>query len=226
MTGRMPTLETEAALFAAGATLLAACDEVGRGALAGPVTVGIVVIDAQVTDAPDGVRDSKLLDAARRRDLGPLIREWAVDCAVGHASADEVDRHGVIAALRFAGWRALSALDTFPDTVLLDGSHDWLTPPPQSDLFATLAVPEPMVGDRSRRPRVVTKVKADLDCASVAAASVLAKVERDGVMDDLACNHPHYGWGRNKGYGTAEHREAIARHGTTQWHRRTWRLGG
>lgn len=211
-----PTLRVERELLRTRCARLAAVDEVGRGALAGPVSVGVVVVDASTASAPTGVRDSKLLSAAARAELDPRIRRWACDVAVGHASSAEIDEVGIIGALRLAGMRALGALrGPAPDLVLLDGSHDWLTATP--DLFS-----EPAVS----APPVVARVKADLTCAAVAAASVLAKVERDAYMSELHDLHPEYEWALNKGYSAPAHIEALRRFGPTAHHRVSWRLPG
>ena len=197
--------------------LLAAVDEVGRGALAGPVSAGVVLIDLDTRSAPQGVRDSKLLSAAAREALVPRIRRWAVDSAVGHASNDEIDEVGIIAALRLAARRALEELQgrgLVAAHVLLDGSHDWLTPP-----AATL-----FDADEWTPPAVTTRVKADLTCAAVAAASVLAKVERDAIMVAADAAMPGYGWAANKGYAAADHRDALAAIGPSPFHRRSWNL--
>jgi ribonuclease HII len=210
-------------LLREGARLVAGMDEVGRGSLAGPVSVGVVVVDASTRSAPQGVADSKLLTPAARRALVPRLSRWGLARAVGHASAAEIDEVGIIAALRLAGTRALAVVATSigpVDVVLLDGSHDWLTPPAQGDLFAA-AGPEPAAG-----PRVVVRVKADRTCATVAAASVLAKCERDALMADLAGEHPHYGWHENKGYASPDHVAALREHGPCVLHRRSWRLPG
>lgn len=210
-----PTLRFERELLRSRCVRLGSVDEVGRGALAGPVSVGVVVIDAATKAAPSGVRDSKLLSAAARLDLEPRIRRWAKDTAVGHASNAEIDDIGIIAALRLAASRAFAALTgPAPDLVLLDGSHDWLTTAP--DLFAA--------DDEWVPPPVVTRVKADLSCASVAAASVLAKVQRDGLMSEVHHQHPEYEWARNKGYSAPAHLEALTRLGPTPHHRVSWRL--
>ncbi|MGL5828503.1 MAG: ribonuclease HII [Angustibacter sp.] len=209
-----PTLRVERALLVGRVQSLAAMDEVGRGALAGPVSVGVVLIGGSVEDPPDGVRDSKLLAAAAREALVPQIRRWARAHAVGHAGATEVDEVGIIGALRLAGGRALAALGAEPDVILLDGSHDWLSDPMNQGLFAAPA------------PPVVTRVKADLECAGVAAASVLAKVERDEMMAALHRGYPHYGWSANKGYASAEHLGALAELGPCAEHRRSWQLPG
>jgi ribonuclease HII len=204
-----PTLEVEALLHGGGARYVIGCDEVGRGAIAGPVAVGLCVVDVTVGAMPAGLRDSKLLSEKRREELAPLAAAWALHSAVGLASAEEVDRIGIIAALGLAAKRALTLLHesgarVAESVVLLDGSHDWLTP---------VLV--------SRLP-VQTRVKADRDCASVAAASVVAKVHRDRIMIDAHADTPGYGWASNKGYGSADHFAAIAELGATDFHRRSW----
>jgi ribonuclease HII len=217
--GQAPTLRTEKRLFREGHRLLAACDEVGRGALSGPATVGVVLIDQTVTRPLRGLRDSKLLLPPAREALVPRIHRWVVDHAVGHASAAEVDEYGILPALRIAAGRALAALRERPDVVLLDGNYDYLTPPAQRGLFGTESLfPELDL------PRVVTQIKADVTCSSVAAASVLAKCARDAIMVDLATRYSCYGWEINKGYATPEHLDAIRRHGCSEQHRRSWRL--
>lgn len=218
-----PHLRHERVLLRDGARLLAGMDEVGRGSLAGPVSVGVVVVDVTTRSAPKGVADSKLLAPAARTRLLPALGRWGLARAVGHASAAEIDEVGIIAALRLAGTRALAsvAASVGPvDVVLLDGSHDWLSRPAQADLF-TLD-DEPVLP----APRVHMRVKADRTCASVAAASVLAKCERDAMMVDLAAQHPAYRWDENKGYASAEHMAALRELGPSVLHRRSWRLPG
>ena len=210
------SLRAEREILRSGATLLCGVDEVGRGALSGPVTVGMVLVDASVRRSLPGVRDSKLLTPRARRDLVPRIHRWAVGCAVGHATADEIDAVGIIRALRRAGMRALAGLPARPDAILLDGNHDWITPPAQDSLF------EDPADDAA--PPVILRVKADLTCASVAAASVLAKTERDDLMVSLASRHPQYGWAENKGYASADHMDALRALGPCEQHRRSWRL--
>ena len=215
-----PSLRVERALQREGHRVLAGMDEVGRGALAGPVTVGVVLIDETCRSAPSGVRDSKLLTPAARAAMVPRIRRWCLGHAVGHASAAEIDEIGIIAALRLAGTRALAALAVRPDLVILDGNHDWLTAPEAVGLFAFATEAPPVV------PPVTTMVKADLRCSSVAAASVLAKVARDALMVAVAPEHPAYRWEENKGYAAPEHLAALERHGPSALHRRSWRLPG
>ncbi|NLG63399.1 MAG: ribonuclease HII, partial [Candidatus Cloacimonetes bacterium] len=151
------------------AGLVIGMDEVGRGAVAGPVAVGAVAVDPTVVLVPDGLRDSKLLTERRREALYPVVTVWGTAHGVGLASSREVDELGIVRALGLAGARALLQLHEAgvaiaASLVLLDGSHDWLTP----------ALRHP--------PGVRTRVKADRDCASVAGASVLAKVHRDRIM--------------------------------------------
>ncbi|MFP3578479.1 ribonuclease HII [Arthrobacter sp. SIMBA_036] len=217
----IPTLDTERSFLAPGVTLLAGVDEVGRGALAGPVTVGIAVVHLETHGLLADVRDSKLLKPEDRERLEPMVRQWAVACAVGHASAREIDDIGIIAALRLAGTRAwfdIVEAGISPDVVLLDGSHNWLSPDPQASLFDTAA------GGRWCEAPVHTRIKADMSCLSVAAASVVAKVARDRIMVDLHEEAPAYGWNVNKGYATSAHREVIRSQGPSTYHRTSWHL--
>lgn len=209
MAVQLPSLEFEQALFAQGVEYVIGCDEVGRGAMAGPVAVGMAVIAASSPDFPEGLRDSKLLSEKKREILAPLAAEWVLHSAVGEASAAEVDAWGITACLGLAGKRALLALHEAgapiaQSVILLDGSQDWLNP----------ALSTPL--------RVQTRVKADRDCASVAAASVIAKVHRDHIMIAADSEHPLYGWIGNKGYGSPTHMAAIAEHGATPFHRVSW----
>ena len=132
MVRAVPTLRQERALLASGARLVAGMDEVGRGALAGPVSVGVVVVDAATRTGPKGVADSKLLTPAAREAIAPAVRRWAVAWGVGHAGPAEIDEVGIIAALRMAGRRALAQVRLMcgdVDVVVLDGKHDWLSTP-------------------------------------------------------------------------------------------------
>ena len=224
-----PTLWLERALLREGAPALACVDEVGRGALAGPVTVGVTVVTAQIRTAPRGLRDSKLLTPRARRELLPRLRRWPAAAAVGHAEADEVDAIGIIAALRVAAARAFAQLEVAVPVALLDGNHNWMAVPHEPDAL----FPDPrralaeQLADHSVLPtRVITRIRADQTCAGVAAASVLAKCERDAIMIRLAERHPEYGWVLNKGYSAPEHIEALRRLGPCPLHRRSWRLPG
>lgn len=207
-----------------GAThgIVVGMDEVGRGALSGPVAVGACMIRGDEGDAPPGLADSKLLSPKRRSTLAPLIKQWAPSFSVGWASNVEIDRWGIVWGLRLAGMRALAALDSsFGEVglVLLDGSFDWLSVP--EDLFSEIhRPPVPQV----RIPKVMTKVKADAECTVVAAASVLAKVARDEYMSAL--DDPGYGWASNKGYASRAHIAGLERLGASPLHRISWHLPG
>ncbi len=217
-----PSLRFERALQREGHRLLVGMDEVGRGALAGPVSVGVVMIDDVCRSAPVGVKDSKLLSHQMRERMVPKIQRWATAYAVGHSSPAEIDQYGIMVALRLAGTRALAALPVIPDLVILDGNHDWLTDPERVGLLGFL---EAGVAPAHCVP-VRTMVKADLFCSSVAAASVLAKVERDAMMVSLAAEVPGYAWELNKGYSAPEHFAALRCLGPSEHHRRSWRLPG
>ncbi|WP_136611345.1 ribonuclease HII [Sinomonas albida] len=216
-----PTLRYVRRLAGEYGPLVAGCDEVGRGALAGPVSVGVVVIDVRTVRTRTVLRDSKLLAPEKRVELVPLVRSWGVASAVGHAAAEEIDEFGLMEALRLAGTRALgdiAAAGVVPDVVHLDGNYDWLRRGGQEALFGDV-VAGPAVP-------VQTMIKADLKCQAVAAASILAKVERDSIMMRVGEDDPRFGWAINKGYATPDHRAALAAYGPTVWHRRSWNLEG
>jgi ribonuclease HII len=221
VTSRKPSLRTERLLQREGFRVLAGMDEVGRGALAGPVTVGVVVIDETCRSAPTGVKDSKLLTGPARERMVPRIERWCVAFGVGHASPAEIDEVGIMGGLRRAGHRALAQLGIVPDLVILDGNHDWLTDPARVGLLAYADGQE----GASTLP-VRTMIKADLRCSSVAAASVLAKVARDRLLVQRSAEHPAYGWFDNKGYAAPEHLDALRRLGPTDYHRRSWNIPG
>jgi ribonuclease HII len=209
MTVADPTLRVERSMHREGVRFVIGCDEVGRGAIAGPVAVGFSVVGVGVKAHPAGLRDSKMLSEKRREELSPLAHKWSLFAAVGLASALEVDAIGIISALGLAGSRALQQLrdagaPVDESVVLLDGSHDWLTP------------------HAPGAPRVRTLIKADRDCASVAAASVIAKVHRDRIMIEADDTIPGYGWKGNKGYASAGHYAAIDELGPSELHRQTW----
>lgn len=206
-----PTRKIERSFLAAGHQFVAGMDEVGRGALAGPVSVGVVIVCPETGRMPAGVRDSKLIPADRRKSLVEPVRRWAFSSAVGHASPAEIDRYGIVAGLSLAGHRALVAAAVSVDVVLLDGVHDWLNGAPGVDL------PCPT-------PAVVTQKKGDLRIAAIAAASILAKVERDEIMAAHDADHPQYGWSGNKGYAAPAHTRALREHGPSELHRRSWNL--
>lgn len=184
--------------------LLAGVDEVGRGPLAGPVVACAVVMPPDKR-AIAGVNDSKQLDHATRVALAGRIREQALVIAIGAASAREVDRiniyHATVLAMRRALDRVPVRLGQSPHHVLVDGKP-----------LRTLGVEHTAV------------VKGDAKCYAIACASIIAKVTRDRLMSSLARRHPHFAWERNSGYGTLAHRQALAEHGLTPHHRRSFCL--
>lgn len=188
-------------------------DEVGRGALAGPVAVGAAVMDAAGARrrVPEGLRDSKLVTEKRRPEVAARAAAWVQTSAVGWASAQEIDEVGIMRALGLAASRAVLAvadqgIALEGALVLLDGNHD----------YVSRVHPAPL--------RVRPVIKADRDCASVSAASVIAKVARDGLMAELHETHPSYQWNRNKGYASPEHRDAIRNMGLSPHHRASWAI--
>ena len=215
-----PTLDFENNLFSRGAKLIAGMDEVGRGCLAGPVSVGVAVISIDCVNPPENLADSKLLTHEQREELLPLVKTWVKDFAVGHASNDEIDEIGLTRALRRAGRRALVQLETKPDHLILDGKHNWLMPEKETqNMFEQEFDDGPLSVDL----KIITQVKADLTCASVAAASIVAKTTRDQMMAELSKEFPNYFWAENKGYAAPEHLEAIKSFGATKYHRVSWK---
>ena len=211
-----PTTDLERALIEQGSRFVIGIDEVGRGAVAGPVAVGAALFDsksANLEEFPTGLKDSKLLSEKQRENLVDPTSEWLANHAVGFASAKEIDGQGIITALALAASRALSELLADSDlrasiakdgaTILLDGNHDWLK-------------------QHAGGLRVVVREKADRDCAVVAAAAVLAKVQRDRFMVELAAEHPGYELDGHKGYASAKHIEALRKLGPSAIHRVTW----
>ena len=193
--------------------LIISLDEVGRGALAGPVAVGAAVMDAAGARrrVPEGLRDSKLVTEKRRPEVAARAAAWVQASAVGWASAAEVDKVGIMRALGLAASRAVLAVAAQGAVldgalILLDGNHD----------YVSKVHPTPL--------NVRPVVKADRDCASVSAASVIAKVARDGYMAELHEAHPAYQWNRNKGYASLEHRDAIRTVGLSPHHRASWTI--
>lgn len=194
-------------------------DEVGRGALAGPVCVGAVLVQETMGTLPAGLTDSKLLTVTQRETLVDPIKNWSTAWALGWASVSEIDSEGIIAALQLAALRALAELPK-AGAVLLDGKQNWI-----SDKFRSLTAnqEERRTFSKYKEVPIRTLVRADSSCSVVAAASVLAKVARDQYMANL--EDKGYRWDENKGYGTAAHRQAIREIGVSEHHRRSWKLG-
>ena len=192
--------ELEREIAAAGYTLIAGVDEVGRGAWAGPVVVCAAVVRAGFPEPPGGLTDSKRLTAKRRTELAAELPKWVAGYAIGSASHEEIDALGMTAALRLAARGALDQLPSQPDVVLLDGKHNYIGSP----------------------WRVRTAVKADLRSVSVAAASVIAKVHRDTLMARLGEGHPDFAFADNAGYPAPAHQRTLAALGPTEYHRLSW----
>jgi ribonuclease HII len=200
-----PSLTFERRLWKHGFTCIAGMDEAGRGALAGPVAVGMVILPmgARRTGAWVDVRDSKQMSPRQREVAAEHIKRAALAWSVGFASAAEIDSGGIVQAARLAGCRALERLGLFPDYLLTDFRLEL----PELDICQT------------------SLVKGDALCLSVAAASVLAKTARDRLMRDLDSELPGYGLAAHKGYGTAAHLTALRRMGVSPIHRRSFSLG-
>jgi len=195
-----PTDEIEQYCFANGARFVAGIDEVGRGAWAGPVSVGIAVVDAaSLVNFPKGVRDSKMLSSMRRDAIFPLLQQAVTAYAIGHASPEECDRFGMTEAQRLATRRAFVDLSFSPDFVILDGAVNF-----------------------SGRSDAIVIRGADRKVLSVAAASILAKVTRDQQMIGYQDIYPEYEFASNKGYPSPSHRDALDRIGMSRIHRRSW----
>ncbi len=193
---KRPSLRTERALAGSEAACIAGVDEAGRGPWAGPVVAAAVIFrDSKI---PRGLNDSKLLTPERRTKLFRIIQERAW-VSVGIVSVEDIDRINILQAALRAMAQSVATLTTAPDVVLVDGN----CAPPVSQ-------------------RAVTVVDGDRLCPSIAAASIVAKVTRDRLMEQLSENFPAYGWHTNKGYGTPAHAEALAAFGVTPHHRRSF----
>jgi ribonuclease HII len=194
----VPGVILERAHWDAGA-VVAGIDEVGRGAWAGPVTCAAVVLPSDRRMYK--LRDSKVLDPVRREELADRLRDFALAVGVGHAGNEEIDAVGMSEAMRRAARRAVDALDVRPDVVLLDGNWDFLA------------------GYGTHNERVV---HGDARSASIAAASIVAKVTRDALMTGHHDAHPVYDFASNKGYPAPTHRAALDAYGPCELHRRSW----
>ena len=196
----VPTLRYERPLWRAGAARIAGVDEVGVAPTCGAVVAAAVIMPANCHRIP-GVRDSKTLSVAQRERLAPIIRRRAVAVGVGAASVADIDRLNIYHATHLAMRRAIARLGGH-DHVLVDGLR---------------------IADFERQVGPYTAiVDGDALVYSISCASVVAKTVRDRMMTRLAVRYPHYGWERNAGYATLEHREAIRAHGLTPHHRSSW----
>jgi ribonuclease HII len=195
----VPSLDVERELWDSGAEYVIGIDEVGRGAWAGPLSVGAAVVprDRRVNN----VRDSKMLSEIEREKLFDRIAEWCVAWAVGHAEQWECDRYGMAQAQRIAAKRAIDGLQLprRADHVLVDGNWDF-------------------IGQGNTK----LLVKGDARCLSIAAASVLAKVTRDRRMREYSQHYPLYNFENNKGYPCPRQKAALRAFGPSAIHRRRW----
>ncbi len=191
-------LKYEKELMAKGYRYIAGVDEVGRGPLAGPVTVCAVIMPLGEGDIIDGVNDSKKLSAHRREQLAPIIKSKAIACETVSLPHDYIDQVNILNATKEAMRRALAALTVKPDIAIIDA----VKLDADCDVFPL--------------------IKGDLLSYSVGCASIVAKVERDAMMDAYALKYPQYGFDKNKGYGTKVHLEALRQYGATPIHRRSF----
>ena len=223
-----PSLDNEKSLLCEGYDWIIGLDEVGRGSLAGPVMVGAAAICKNQIEAqtiPEGLADSKLLTERRREDLFNPLQKWCTSWAVGSCTNKEIDEWGISYALGVAALKAIAKVEEDMQmskkenpriAAILDGPCDYIDK--VANTFDAPFVPIPV--------KVHTLVKADRQCASVAAAAVLAKVTRDNLMVMLSKKPQYeaYGWAHNKGYGSLSHRNAIKEVGPSDLHRLSWNL--
>ncbi|MBI5650741.1 MAG: ribonuclease HII [Chloroflexi bacterium] len=196
----VPSLKFEKQFWSRELTRVAGLDEVGRGAWAGPVVAGAVILPRDVARrALAGVHDSKLLTPAQREELVAPIRAHALACATGLATCDEIDTLGIVPATRLAMMRALDALGIAPDALLIDALN-----------LPARVLPQNAI------------IRGDQQSLSIACASILAKTTRDQLMRDLDAQIPGYAFAQHKGYGTAQHRAALKARGVSREHRRTF----
>lgn len=194
-------LSVELTLWEQGYKLICGVDEVGRGCFAGPVVAGAVLVSDDC-ELPDKLADSKLLKPKVRKDLVERIKECALGWAIGEVSVEDINRVGIGKATQMAFVKAIQALTQKPDQILIDAFYI-------SELSKDNQ--HPIIG-------------GDRMCSSIAAASIIAKVYRDDLMEKLDDLFPGYGFGIHKGYGTKSHRDAIKQKGLSQLHRTSFNL--
>ena len=203
-----PHASRERVLFESGAKTIVGIDEVGKGSWAGPLVIGIAMLSREMvfSDEPavalGGVRDSKQLSEMQREDIFDQVAARCLRWSIGAASALECDQLGMVEAQRLATARGFAALSVASvDVAIVDGRWDFVSP---------------------HARKVLVEVKADADCVSVAAASVLAKVSRDRMMRSLAGDYPQWHFDTNKGYPCPKHRAALQGYGPSAIHRTSW----
>lgn len=197
----LPTLDFERELWQKGYRLVCGLDEVGRGCFAGPVVVGAVIFPQDVV-LPEGLADSKLLTPIQRENLEFRIKNLALAWSIAEISVREINKLGIGKATQMAFRKALKIISPQPDFVIIDAFYV----------------------KHFNRKRQKPIVKGDLYCASIAAASIIAKVHRDKLMEKLHLKYPQYNFAKHKGYGTRDHQEAIKKHGLSRIHRKSFNL--
>ena len=196
-----PTLEIEQSLWNSGYNYVCGIDEVGRGSFAGPVVVGAVVFPKDC-DLLEGVADSKLLKPRQREKLALIIKQKALSWAIAEISVRDINKVGIGKATQMAFRKAVKSLDKKPDFVVIDAFY---------------------IQHFKRKNQRPIK-DGDKICASISAASIIAKVYRDKLMKSLDKKYPHYGFAKHKGYGTKQHQDALKKYGLTRIHRRSFNL--
>lgn len=193
-----PTFNFEEQFWQQGITFIAGIDEVGMGALAGPVVAAAVIIDpTHFKHTPLVIRDSKTMSALQREKAYSYIQEHATAWAIAEATIEEITKLNIRGAAHLAMRRAVEALKKIPDLLLVDGNPVQIHPTiPSSNI-----------------------IKGDSLSLSIASASILAKVHRDNIMSQLDKEFPMYGFAGNKGYGSKNHLDALRTYGATSWHR-------
>lgn len=197
----LPTLKLERNLWKSGYSYVCGLDEVGRGCFAGPVVVGAVIFPSSI-ELPDGIADSKLLKPRQREQLNLRIKDQAAAWSVAEISVAAINKVGIGKATQMAFRKAVKSLEKSPDFILVDAFY--------------------VKHLNRRRQRPVTD--GDKICASISAASIIAKVYRDKLMKKLHRKYPKYGFAKNKGYGTKFHQEAIKKYGLSRMHRKSFNL--
>lgn len=197
----VPSLNFEKDLWNKGFNLICGIDEVGRGSFAGPVMVGAVIFPKNFSGI-EGIADSKLLKSRERERLAKLIKKAAISWSVASINVGQINKHGIGKATQMAFRKSIKILDKSPDYILIDAFY---------------------IKHLSRKRQQAVR-DGDKICCSIAAASIIAKVERDRYMKKLHKNYPQYGFGKHKGYGTKAHQFAINKNGLSRMHRRSFNL--
>lgn len=197
----IPTLDYETELWNSGYTHIAGLDEVGRGCFAGPVVVGVIVIDPNCK-LPEGIRDSKLLTPKKRKELDSKIKECVNEWAIGVVDVPVINKVGIGKATQIAFYNAIKSLKQEPHYILIDAFYI----------------------DNIDQNKQKPIVHGDALSISIAAASIIAKVYRDELMVKLSDQYPEYNFAKHKGYGTKQHQDALKKHGLSPLHRTSFNL--